>query len=396
VQRDLASSLLRRPVALPWVLGACAAAGLLDACDGEHPVAAERHQIVGGTPDTSHLSVVALAEGGTEFCSGTVIAPRAVLTAAHCYAHQGRQPTNTVVVVGPSLDAASASLAVTEGYLDPDYYMDDARGAPMNDVAVLVLGEDAPVPAVPWQHYALSGLEGEAVTLVGYGVTDPATLEGRGVRRVVDQTVLQTDETFIYYSGNANGTCAGDSGGPMFLDVKGTAVLLGITSYGDETCVGFGANTRVDRYVDFINAHAPGSVATPKQPVTVAISAPTDGAVVEGPVSVTVDAQSRAGIASIEVLVDGATRGRLDQLPWELALGDLTGGAHEIVATAEAMDGASGSATVRIVVNGPVADGGASQAVDGGGCAVRESGPGAAISVLLLAFLRRRLRARRS
>src|SRR4051812_1792578 len=45
--------------------------------------------VVGGQPDASHPYVVMLADGVT-VCSGTLLSPTVVLTAAHCFAADGQ------------------------------------------------------------------------------------------------------------------------------------------------------------------------------------------------------------------------------------------------------------------------------------------------------------------
>jgi len=48
------------------------------------------------------------------------------------------------VRLGDDRAAGGQVVQVTEGFLHPDYYMNNERGAPMNDGAVLTLAADAP------------------------------------------------------------------------------------------------------------------------------------------------------------------------------------------------------------------------------------------------------------
>jgi len=56
---------------------------------------------------------------------------------------------------------------------------------------------------------------------------------------------------------SGKGKCNGDSGGPSFAMINGKLVEVGITSFGDQTCSMFGADTRVDAEKAFITAHVP-------------------------------------------------------------------------------------------------------------------------------------------
>ena len=49
-------------------------------------------------------------------------------------------------------------------------------------------------------------------------------------------------------------TCNGDSGGPAFVDIAGREYLAGVTSWGDDGCVQFGFNTRLDTFDDWVTA----------------------------------------------------------------------------------------------------------------------------------------------
>ena len=363
------------------------------ACGAGDPAATSRRAVVNGEPDTEHRAVVALVYYGGVFCTGTVIAPRAVLTAGHCLAP--RDPTQMEVFFGDDYAAGGQSVAVTEGFLHPDYYMNDARGAPMNDVAVLLLAADAPEPPLPWQQAPLPEMWGEGVTLVGYGVTAAGTTDGLGVRRKVGQTIIALDETFYYYSGTDDGTCQGDSGGPMLLDVGGVLVVIGVTSFGDDTCVGFGANTRLDRFAEFIAAHVEGGVTAPLQPVTLAFLTPAAGAAVGGTFTVALDARSRSGIAEVVIEVDGVQHASRTVDPWELGLYGLGSGAHEVTARARAADDGAATASVHVTVtkDGLPPDG-HDGGVSGACSASRGRGAAAGLPVLLVAMLLARRRRR--
>jgi len=244
------------PRSVSLIIGMVVALPLVAACADQSPFTLDRRPIIGGTIDDTTTSVVALTALGSQFCSGTVIAPRAILTAGHCLMESGIDPTVMVAFFGTTVGQTGAKVRVIAGQAHPQYYV-RSDGAPMYDVAVLTLEEDAPAPSLPWQRTTLADPTNQTVTLVGYGVTNAQTQTGNGTRRTVDEVVTSMDDDFIYYGGGVSGTCQGDSGGPMFLTIAGVPTLIGTTSFGDQSCVAEGANTRVDKYADFITSLAP-------------------------------------------------------------------------------------------------------------------------------------------
>jgi V8-like Glu-specific endopeptidase len=303
-----------------------------------------RRPIINGQVDTTHQSVVALvytSYGTTEqFCSGTVIAPRWVLTAGHCYKESGLPPNQTKIFFGQTVGSGGTSIAVANAYVHPSYYLAN-NGAPVNDVAVVELTQDAPVPAMAWQSTALGSLVGQTVTLVGYGVTDAASQTGNGTRRTVDATITDQDSMYIYYGGGYSGTCQGDSGGPMFSH-GGVETVVGVTSFGDQTCVQLGANTRVDVFADFIRQY----VGSGPQPVSVSFTQPQDGSTQGPTISVTVAASSAAGVARVDLYLDGAPKGSLTTAPYNFSLTGVSAGAHTLRAVGTGTDGGNGEASI--------------------------------------------------
>jgi hypothetical protein len=69
---------------------------------------------------------------------------------------------------------------------------------------------------------------------------------------------LGTDGNLLCFSQADNkGTCQGDSGGPSFAMIGGVNTIVGVTSFGDQTCEMFGAETRVDAEQAFLVMHVP-------------------------------------------------------------------------------------------------------------------------------------------
>jgi uncharacterized protein (TIGR03382 family) len=347
----------------------------LASCDeAGTPVGEDQRPIINGQVDETHRSVVALVTTywGQQFsfCSGTVIAPRAILTAGHCVHESGIAPSEMKAFFGTTVGDGSQTVDVTAATAHPDYYVRQ-DGAPMYDVAVLTLAADAPVPPVHWQRTPLPDISGKTVTLVGYGVTNAQRQSGDGTRRVVDLSVTQIDDMFIYYGDGTKGTCQGDSGGPMFLDVNGTLTLVGVTSWGDQSCVQLGGNARVDVHSNFITPLA-------RVPVDLVINRPAEGEMVGGPFEVDVTATSFAGVAEVDVFVDDQMVGAAIAPPFVFPVDALGNGPHVIRVRGTGTDQSTNEKTVNVTV-AAVATGDACTAnnqCNSGICADADSGNG--------------------
>lgn len=223
-------------------LGALVGCGAAD--DAPADDATRVDEITRGVRDRGlHPAVVALRTDDGALCSGTLVGPRAVLTARHC-----------VSVTSATIRCPSArAQALRE--LDPSqiavFSDDDARegdevargrrvvvpegrslcGA---DVAVLVL--DRAVRGVSPLRLggASSPRAGEAVTVVGFGRRGDSARAGVGERFYrASVPVLHVDGP-DFVTGPSG--CAGDSGGPA-LDPRSGRVV-GVVSRGASRCAG--------------------------------------------------------------------------------------------------------------------------------------------------------------
>jgi MYXO-CTERM domain-containing protein len=222
--------------------------------------------IIGGTYNTGDPAVVMILFSDGQYgaaCTGTLITPRVVLTAAHCAEDQF---TEFQVVFGSALDYTDMTVENFQGVRNVERRLVHSgwTGSPGggNDIALLLLDEAGPVAPLPINRTALSRtLVGSSVRLVGFGVT-VAGSEDPVSRKMQTSTALDeiySDPPLIEMVDGAHNTCHGDSGGPQFMMIGDREVVTGVTSFGDPNCQQYGAGTRVDAFVpwidDFITAY---------------------------------------------------------------------------------------------------------------------------------------------
>lgn len=224
--------------------------------------------IGGGTPTADWPAVVAVvassaSNGYDIFCSGTLIAPRAVLTCAHCairmqeYLDGGDQAY--VVFGGDVWDgktgfAAVSALRWNEAYLDAADAWEACDAG--SDIGLLWLDEPvtgvAPIEvnAEPVTD-AWVGLE---LDYVGYGRTRKDT-EDAGTKRHAAMPVSAVAEMWIENDGSASGqnVCSADSGSAALRTFDdGVTRLVGVPAglfwtVGEEPCEeGYGRSIRAD------------------------------------------------------------------------------------------------------------------------------------------------------
>jgi V8-like Glu-specific endopeptidase len=204
--------------------------------------------IMNGTLDLAHDAVGIVYGGNMGLCTGTLIAPNKVLTAAHCVLTQ-KKPYKVIYpiyfykgdMLGPKFKATSVAT-------HPSY-----DGGNKADLAVFMLDKNVPA-APPYSMASTPPKKGEKITIVGYGLADNGA-GADGWKRRGENEISAVYPAIFTFSGGAGKalTCHGDSGGPAFAWRNNKEILVGVCSTGLSGCDTLSMNMRVDAYLSWIN-----------------------------------------------------------------------------------------------------------------------------------------------
>lgn len=243
--------------------------------------------VVGGVDSRDALgaraSTVRVETSRGELCSGAVIAPEIILTAAHCLMGGG-----SISVVSLDTRFRARRQIVVAVLPHPSFVPGTTpRTQPGTDLALLRLAQPLPRDIEPLTLG--SGLwQGETITMAGYGLS--AENNKRTARRLRETQLVNagnyTTQNTVKVAVDAEnrgetsgaGACRGDSGGPVLRGDSRSRDLVGIVSWSSgplktqakRICGGFTAITPVSEYRSWIaegsaRLRALGSEAPPEQ-----------------------------------------------------------------------------------------------------------------------------------
>lgn len=187
--------------------------------------------LMGAEPDGRFADRVAmvLIRGGDKagFCTGLVLSPRILLTAAHCL-----RPLPDMAVHYRDADGAPVVIPVAAAIAHP-LYRADAIQARAKSIDVALIRTARPLPS----RFAAAAISdggppaiGARAIVSGYGAVREGDWSSAGTLRSVTLAVREPASTVLIWAadpdGKAAGACSGDSGAPVWSADGSAAIAI--------------------------------------------------------------------------------------------------------------------------------------------------------------------------
>ncbi|TNE46803.1 MAG: trypsin-like serine protease [Deltaproteobacteria bacterium] len=231
--------------------------------------------IIGGVPDNkSKFSGVVMVNGS---CSGTLVNPKLVVTAAHCvcweYTPGSAHPDADRRMDTSKCDTIASVMLLRDGKkqtlqgqvtVHPRFFINIVnKSISSSEADLAVIHLDKPAHSRYATHTMTRAFPtvGQPLTIVGFGHNNCGNT-GFGIRRIGTNKIAAVSSDIIDVDRSTTGsaiTWKGDSGGPLFVQrVQGGItkyILTGVTSYG--RCGIDAGYTNVFTYSRWLNSMIP-------------------------------------------------------------------------------------------------------------------------------------------